>query len=202
MLHFVLMFFRRHESICSRFMFYTMMREERKTTLLFRNVYIFLFFRKGVKLLCCVWQTNGGRQDRLTYILLLTIAHCVIFKTHLALLLLGQGLSAGGRWEQQAPARRSNWFQTGFYSDLHCLQITQLEATQLVAAGRSHRLQLTLTLAFTVPNWLNYRGHLHILFHNAHLLPIRSPDILPLIYTGASLIDGSVKGQYVTLSYG
>ena len=40
--------------------------------------------------------------------------------------------------------------------------------------------------------------HRHILFHNAHLLLVRSHDFLPLIYTGASLIDGSVKGQHVT----
>ena len=58
--------------------------------------------------------------------------------------------------------------------------------------------KLALTLAFAVPNWLNCCGHLHISFHKAHLLPIRSHDLLPLIYTGASLIDSSVKGQYVT----
>ena len=58
--------------------------------------------------------------------------------------------------------------------------------------------KLALTLAFTASNWLNCHGHLHILFHNACLLPIRSHDTLLLIYTGASLIDGSVKGQYVT----
>ena len=46
-----------------------------------------------------------------------------------------------------------------------------------------------------VINWLNSRQHLPIFFHNAHLLPL----LLPLIYTGASLIDGSVKGHYITL---
>ena len=35
---------------------------------------------------------------------------------------------------------------------------------------------------------------LSIFFHYVHLLPL----LLPLIYTGASLIDGSVKGQYIT----
>ena len=43
-------------------------------------------------------------------------------------------------------------------------------------------------------NWLNGRRHLPILFHNAHLLPL----LLPLIYTGASVIDSSVKDQYKT----
>ena len=38
---------------------------------------------------------------------------------------------------------------------------------------------------------LNYRKHLHILFHNTHLLPIRLHDILLLIYTGASLMAWS-----------
>ena len=32
-------------------------------------------------------------------------------------------------------------------------------------------------------NWLSYRRHLPIFFHNSHLLPL----LLPLIYTGASL---------------
>ena len=44
-----------------------------------------------------------------------------------------------------------------------------------------------------VTNSLNGRRHLPMFFHNFHLLPL-----LPLIYTGASLIDGSVKGQYIT----
>ena len=43
-------------------------------------------------------------------------------------------------------------------------------------------------------NWLNSGQHLPIFFHNAHLFPL----LLPLIYTGASLIDGSVKDQYTT----
>ena len=43
-----------------------------------------------------------------------------------------------------------------------------------------------------VSKQLNCRRHLPMFFHNAHLIPL-----LPLIYTGASLIDGSVKGQYI-----
>ena len=42
-------------------------------------------------------------------------------------------------------------------------------------------------------NQLKCRRHLHIFFHNAHLLPL----LLPPIYTGASLIDGSVNIQQV-----
>ena len=52
--------------------------------------------------------------------------------------------------------------------------------------------KLALTLAFPSPT-LNCRRHLPLFFHNAHLLPL----LLPLIYTGASLIDGSVKDQYI-----
>ena len=47
-----------------------------------------------------------------------------------------------------------------------------------------------------VTNWLNCRRRLSILFHSSHLLPL----LLPFIYTGTSLIDGSVKGQYITLT--
>ena len=50
-----------------------------------------------------------------------------------------------------------------------------------------------LTLDF-LTNWFNGRRHLPIFFHNIHLLPF----LLLLIYTGASLTDGSVKGQYIT----
>ena len=46
-----------------------------------------------------------------------------------------------------------------------------------------------------VTNWLNGRWHLPIFFHNAYLLPL----LLPLIYTGSSPIDDSVKGQYTTI---
>ena len=38
--------------------------------------------------------------------------------------------------------------------------------------------------------------HLPIFFHNAHLFPL----LPPLIYSGASLIDSSVKGQYTIFS--
>ena len=60
-------------------------------------------------------------------------------------------------------------------------------------AGRFQWLLAGFDSAFTDSN-----SQLHILFHNVHLLPIRSRDLLPLIYTGASLIEGSVKDQYVT----
>ena len=69
----------------------------------------------------------------------------------------------------QTPAERSQWLQAGSDSEL------------------------------TDSNWLTCGGHLHILFHNAHLLPIRSHNILPIIYADASLIVGLVKAQYVTI---
>ena len=52
-----------------------------------------------------------------------------------------------------------------------------------------------LSLWPSCTNWLNGRRHLPILFHNVHLLLL----LLLLIYTGTSLIDGSVKDQYITL---
>ena len=64
---------------------------------------------------------------------------------------------------------------------------------QLPSAGRSHWLQASSDSVLTDSHC---HGQLHILFHNAHLC-----DLLPLIYTSASLIDGSVKGQYVTLPH-
>ena len=48
-----------------------------------------------------------------------------------------------------------------------------------------------------VTNSLKGCQHLPIFFHNVHLLPL----LLPLIYSGASLIDSLVKGQYITLGH-
>ena len=75
-----------------------------------------------------------------------------------------------------------------FVKHVKCPWLEMRKTTRRFAGSDSglHCLQLT-------------QLHLHILFHNVHLFPIRSRDLLPLIYTGASLIDGSVKGQYVTL---
>ena len=44
------------------------MRDEgRKTTLNYKNTYVFLFFSKELKLLWYVKRTDGGRQDKLQY---------------------------------------------------------------------------------------------------------------------------------------
>ena len=150
--------------------------------------------------LCGLWDRRMGVriQDKLLY---WPITSFLFFKTHLALLLLGQGCSTGGLVWATSPSGRA-------LSDCKLWFWSWLPPTHS-AGGRPTRgscpqgatltdCKLALTLAFTVFNWLNCRGHLHILFHNTHLLPIRSHDLLPLIYTGASLIDGLVKGQYVT----
>ena len=97
-------------------------------------------------------------------------------------------------WRQQTSAGRSHWSQTGSHSGFHCLQFSQLEATQLEAAALTGTLSLTATGSHS---GLHYRGHLHILFHDTHLLPIRSLDLLLLIYTGASLIDSLVKSNTI-----
>ena len=52
----------------------------------------------------------------------------------------------------------------------------------LPSAVRSHWLQAGSDSGLHSSNF-NCHGHLHILFHNAHLLPIRFRDLLPLIYT-------------------
>ena len=63
-----------------------------------------------------------------------------------------------------------------------------LRVTALSLQGSPHS-------GLPVYNSLNCCRHLPIFFHNVHLL-----RLLPLIYTGASLIDGSVKGQYTTFN--
>ena len=129
----------------------------------------------------------------------MTIARWVIFKTPLRLLLfLGKRCSTGGLAWATGPSGHA-------LSDSQlALPRPSLTPTPLIGGrptggiipqrGTLTDYKLVLTLAFTAFNC----GHLHILFHNAHLLPIWAQDLLPIIYTGASLSDGSVKGQYVT----
>ena len=153
-----------------------------------------------------VCETEGGREtrmdlDRLPY---WPITRCVI-KTYLALLSVSWlGLLNWRPLRATAPHPPGALLTAiGFDSVLHCLQL-QLEAIQLEEVSLPLRGALTdCTGLFSGPlvtncNWLNCHRHLLILFHNSHLLLFRSRDILPFIYTGASLIDGSVKGQYVT----
>ena len=80
-----------------------------------------------------------------------------------------------------------NSLSTSSTSWLGLLNPGSLRATALSLQAGSHS-------GLPVFNLLNCSRHLPIFFHNAHLLPL----LLPLIYTGASLIDGSVKGQYIT----
>ena len=150
---------------------------------------------------------RGKRQDRLLYWpITSSLDHSTLCYLPLSTSsasrsgLLNRRPGMGHRPQQVC----SQWLQAGFDSGLHFLKLFQLEAAQLEAAapqwGALTDCKLALTLAFTVSNWLNCCGHLHILFHNAHLLLIRSHDLLPLIYTDMSLIDSSVKGQCATIS--
>ena len=137
-------------------------------------------------------------------LLLLTIVRSVIFKTHLALLLLlGQGCWTRGLvWATGTSGHTlSDCKRALTRPSLTPTLSTEGHPTGgcILQWGALTDCKLARIPAFTASNWLNCRGHLHILFHNAHLLPIRSFDLLPLIYTGASLIDSSVKDQYVTL---
>ena len=77
--------------------------------------------------------------------------------------------------------------------------LSTFSASWLGLLNRASRVVLSLQAGphscLPVSNWLNSRRYLPIFFYNAHLLSL----LLPLIYTGSSLIDGSVKGQYITV---
>ena len=178
------------------------MREEGRTTLLYKNVYIFLFFWKELKLLWLVRQMDGRRQDRL---LNLPITSSL---DHSTLCSLQDPLSTSSISQLGLPNQRPlrATAPSGVFSlTASCLSLWPSLSPTDSTGGRSPQwdaltdCKLALTLAFTASNWLNCCGHLHVLFHNASPLPIRSHDLLPLIYAGASLIDGSVKGQHATL---
>ena len=65
----------------------------------------------------------------------------------------------------------SQWLQACFDSGLHCLQLLTGGCSIGGSGpqwGALTDCKLALSLAFTVPNWLICRGHLHILFHTPH----------------------------------
>ena len=119
-----------------------------------------LFLKELMFLWCVRDEWRQGQTDKLTQLLLLTIARCVIFKNPLS--------SSSASW-------------------LGLLNWGLLWATAFSLQAGPHS-------GLPVLNSLNSRQHLLIFFHNAHLLPL----LLPLIYTGTSLIDSLAKGQYTT----
>ena len=72
-----------------------------------------------------------------------------------------------------------NTLSTSSASWLELLNRGSLRATAL-----SRAFSVCKLAGLPVTNYLNCRQHLPILFHNSHLLPL----LLPLIYTGASLM--------------
>ena len=150
------------------------MKEE---TLLFKNKYVFLFFRKGLKLLCCVRQRDVGRQDRFLYWpMTSSLDHSTL--CYLQDPLSTSSVSRPGflnrrpGMDHRLQWARSQWLQAGFDSGLHCLELSQMGATQLEAASPSGAPLLTA-------NWLS-------------LWPSLSPTDTTVILFH--------KGQYVTSS--
>ena len=124
-------------------------------TLLYKNIYIFLFFRKELKLLWFMRQTNGrggGRQDRLLYWPITSSLD------HSTLCYLQDPLSTSASrpgllnrrpgMGHRPQGACSQWLRAGFYFGLYSLQLPQLEATQLEAAVLSWALSVT-------ENWLS-----------------------------------------------
>ena len=129
---------------------YTWMKNDHNS--LYKNIFVFLFFRKELKLLWFVRQTDVGRKARLLHWpITSSFDHCRLCHLQNPLStssasrpgFLSQGNCMGHR-PQQA---RSQWLQTGSQSGLHCLQPYQLETAQLEAAALTGVLSLTA-------NWL------------------------------------------------
>ena len=172
------------------------------------NAFGHLVWTKHAYQCCKPW--SGKREE-----------HHFFLKMYLSPFIIERGWSFCGVWETDGDRDRLDRFlywpiTSSFdYSTLcylqepteHFFPISAWIAQPEAAEGNSPQhdvltdRKLALTLVFTVPNCPSRCEHLHLLFHNAHLLPIRSHDLLPLIYTGASLIDASVKRQYVTSSH-
>ena len=117
----------------------------------------------------------------------------IFIKIFLSHFILGVSVECE-RWSETGtdcyidPTSSSDHSTTSYASWLGLLDRGSLRATALSLQADPHS-------GFPVTNWLNSRRHLPIFFHNAHLLPL----LLALIYTGAFLIDGLVKGQYTTI---
>ena len=139
----------------------------------YKIITLTLYSWKGLKCLWFMRDTDGGRQDRLLFWLITSsLDHrmlCYLQNPTKHFCFLAE--------DAQSEAAEGSVPQRGALTDC--------------------KLALTLVFTATNTNWLNCCRHLHILFHNAPKLLIRSRDLL-LIYSGASLIDRLIKGQYVT----
>ena len=92
-------------------------------------------------------------------------------------------------WRQGQTAILTQFLLTITASWLRLLDQGSLRTTALSLQAGPHS-------GLPVSNKLNCCRDLSIFFHNAHFFPL----LFPLIYTGAFLIDGSVKGQYTTVA--
>ena len=130
-------------------MVYILLYSTRRTTLLNKNIYVFLFFWKELKLLWFVGQTDGGRWDRLLYWPITSLDHNTLCYLQDPLStssasqqeLLNWRPGMGHRLQQA----HSQWLTSGFDSGLHCLQLSQLGAAQLEVVALSRVLSLTAT---------------------------------------------------------
>ena len=129
-------------------------------------MYIFLFFRKELKLLWFVKQTDEGwgRQDRLLYWPINSSSSL----DHSTLCCLQGPLSTSAASRPGLLNRRpdmghnpqlahSQWLPAGFdspHTESNSLNWRRLNWRQQPSVGRSHWLQDALTLAFTASNWL------------------------------------------------
>ena len=95
-----------------------------RTTLFYKNIISLFLFCKGLKVLWCVREVDGGRRDRLLYWPIISSSlgystHCFIFKTPLSAssasqpCILNQWPSVGYR-----PLRCSQWLKAGSDSAL------------------------------------------------------------------------------------
>ena len=125
--------------------------ERRTTTLFYKNITLTLYSQKGLKLPWGKRLTETGTdKDRLLYWPITSLDHSTLCYLQDIFELLPH-LCRG-------------------FSSGGC-------GGPLASAGALTDCKLALTLVFTA-NWLNSCGHLHVLFHNAHLLSIRSQGLL------------------------
>ena len=145
---------------------------------LYKSIYIFLFFCKGLKLLWCVRQLDGVKQDRLLYWPITSLDHsalCYFQGPHLALLLLGQGCSTGGLVWATGPSGALSMTASWLWLGLHWLQLTSRYLH--ISPHNTYNFQLDCVILFClftqVCLWLTaqLRVNMQCLLMNVKQLP-------------------------------
>ena len=143
---------------------------------------------------------KSGTRIKYRIAIIITLIYALLYKNISFILYYRKGWCFWGVWEMGGDRDRLLYWPNSFSWPQNAMLSSRTQLAFLPHLGwgcltgdRSGAFlvcKLVFTLAFLSITDSMAAG----IFHNVHLLPL----LLPFIYTCASVIDGSVKGQYIT----